>query len=371
MKILHITTHFNIGGISNYILTLSKAMKAAGAEVMVASSGGDLESALAKGGIRHIKVGIKTKFEFNPKVFIWALILARTVRDEKVDIIHAHSRVSQVAGALVAKMTGVPYVTTCHGYFKKRLRGIVDTWGEKVIAISDAVKTHLEADLGVREERIALIYSGVDINRFARDYFPDEIAMMKKALGLKDGPVIGTIGRLSAIKGQKYFIEAMKDIVAKRPDAQALILGSGEEEAALKKMTKSLGIEGSVHFFSSCPDTHQFLSVMDVFVFPSIKEGLGIALLEALASRRPCVASRIGGIENIIDNGSNGLLVPVGDTGAISEEVVRLLEDEPLRKKMGELAKALVRDRFSLDVMAGKVMELYKRVQGPGSRVQT
>ena len=359
---LQVTTHFTIGGITNYIFTLSKALEARGADVVIASSGGDMEPELAKCGIPHRALDIRTKFEFGPKAIRSGFALARIVRNGRIDIIHAHSRVSQVAAAIASRMTGVPYVTTCHGYFKKRLRGVIDTWGKAVIAISDAVQVHLQQDLGVDRSRIALIYSGVDIKRFSKEYSAAEIAAAKKELGLSSGPVVGTIGRLSPIKGQKYLVQALKEILPAYPDAQGLIVGNGEEEAALKKLAGSLGIGESVRFIDSCPDTHRFLSVMDVFVFPSVKEGLGIALLEALGSGRACVASKVGGIGDIITDGVSGILVGVADAKGIAAAVIPLLASGAGRKAMGEKGRTLVREKFTLDAMAENVMKLYREV---------
>ena len=362
MKVLQVTTHMDIGGIANYVFTLSKALKARGAEVVVASSGGDMEGALSGCGIPHRRIDIRTKFEFGPKALKSAFALVRIVKEERVDIIHAHSRVSQVASAVASLVTGIPYVTTCHGYFRKRLRGVIDTWGAKVIAISAAVREHLRDDLGVGVNRIALVYSGVDTGRFSKELSASEIAAVKKEIGLKDGPVVGTIGRLSPVKGHEHLVRALKGIIEANPAAQGLIVGSGEEERPLKTLAAGLGIGDSVIFVASCPDTHKFLSVMDVFVFPSVKEGLGIALLEALASGRAAVASSIGGIEDIITSGSDGILVPVGDVCAIAEAVKALLADEPRRRLMGEKGSALVREKFRLERMAEEMMDVYKKV---------
>jgi len=360
MKVLSVSTHFNIGGISNYILTLAGELGKTGVETIIATSGGDLQPELRKRGIEHRLVAVDTKFEFNPKLFIAAMQLKNIIEKEKIDIIHAHSRVSQVAAMLASGMTGIPFVTTCHGYFKKRLRKVFDTWGSKVIAISDAVKDHLIRDLEVPECRVRLIYSGVDADRFSRLYSEEEIWHIKKELGLKNGPVVGTIGRLSPVKGQKYLIEALDLIIAKTPDAQGLIIGDGPEKEALESQAKSLGISESIKFISSNVDTPRLLSIMDVFVFPSLKEGLGIALLEALAAGLACVASGTGGISDIITNGSDGILVNVADPEAIAAAAVRLLDDPLGRKLMGEAGKKLVRSRFTLARMAVDVEKLYR-----------
>ena len=147
---MQITTHLNIGGISNYVLSLSKALKDSGVEVVLASSGGELESEFRNLGTSNNNIEIMTKSEFSPKIFISIPSIVRLIRKKRIDVIHAHTRVSQVAAWMASFATGVPFVSTCHGYFKKRARGVMDTWGRKVIAISAAVKKHLIDDLGVK-----------------------------------------------------------------------------------------------------------------------------------------------------------------------------------------------------------------------------
>lgn len=360
MKVLSVSTHCNIGGITYYIATLASALQAIGIETVVATAGGELEGELARRGIAHRRIPVATKFEFHPRVFVSGVLLARIVRAERIDVIHAHTRVSQVAAAIASRLTGVPVVTTCHGYFKKRLRRIVDTWGVKVIAISDAVYKHLEADLGVDPGRIELVYSGVDAERFARDLTDTEIREVKESLGCGQRPVVGTIGRLSPVKGQIQLIRALAILAKTRPDVFGLIIGSGGERQALEAEAAALGIAANVRFIDSTVDTRRYLAAMDVFVFPSIMEGLGIALLEAMASGRPCVASRIGGIENIISDGVTGRLAGVADPGDIAKAIGSLLADRGQAQAMGGRARALVREKFTLERMAQDVARVYE-----------
>ena len=360
MKVLQITTNMNIGGITNYVFELSRALKYKGVDTIVASSGGDLEGSLDKIGIPHERLNISTKFEFSPKVFMAAFAIKRIAEKEGVDIIHAHTRVSQVAAALASRMTGIPMVTTCHGYFKKRLRSVIDTWGDKVIAISAAVYEHLKEDLGVKDERIELVYSGIDIYKFSKEFSDAEIANTKKYLGLSGKVVIGIIGRISPVKGQKFFVQAMAEVLKKRPDVAGLVVGNGPDGPSIKSLAMALGIDDRISFVDSMLDTRQALSVIDIFIFPSVKEGLGIALLEALAAAKPCIASRTGGIENIIKDRSSGILVGVGDSGAIAAAALELLSDEDLRIRMGQNGRRLVQSRFTLDRMADDIIKVYK-----------
>lgn len=362
MRVLQVTTHMDVGGIANYILTLSAALNAKGIFCMIASSGGTLEAEIGRGAISHRILNMRTKSELDPRVLGSVFKLVRIVREEGIDLIHAHTRVSQVACLFTSRITGVPYVTTCHGFFKKRMRKIFDTWGSKVIAISDAVASHLRADLGVAESRIALVYSGVDCGRFSKEYSAARIDEIKKGLGLKGKALVGTIGRLSPVKGQRYLIEAFASLASTRPEIGLLIAGEGPEGHVLRELARSLGIESRVRFVGSVIDTRDFLAVMDVFALPSLKEGLGMALLEALASGKACVASNIGGIGNIIASGTSGILVPVADSGSIAGAVSRLLDDAGLRARMGERGRAVVRERFSLDGMVEGMTGVYREV---------
>ena len=353
----------NIGGIGQYIASLTKALKERCVECIVVSSGGDLEAELQRNGIVHKRLDIDTKFFLSPKVFKAAFALAGIVKDEKVDLIHAHARVSQATAFIASRITGVPYISTCHGSFKPRLfRKLFDTWGQKVIAISGPVKIHLEKDFGIDEKRIELIHSGVDVNRFLKTS-TEEKRSAKDSLGLKEGPVIGTMGRLSSVKGQRFLIDAMKHIISERKDAQCLIIGSGKEEKALKQLAGSLGISDNIKFIGSAyANMPLYLSIMDIFVLPSVQEGLGLALLEAMAAGLPCIGSDIGGISDVIKHEINGLKVPVGDPKAIAAATLRLLDDRALGSILAEKGREFVKEKFSVGKMTDKMIEVYEEV---------
>ena len=210
--------------------------------------------------------------------------------------------------------------------------------------------------------RIEVIYNGIDLGRFTNVYSAGQIMRAKRSLGIQQGDVVGTMGRLSSVKGQKFLIEAMKEIAAKSKDTKCLIIGSGREEDALKDLARSLSLEERVIFTGAAyMDIPIYLACMDIFVLPSIEEGLGLALLEAMSLGRPCVASATGGIVNIVNDGINGILAPVGDSSAIANAVLRILNDKELAKNMSENAKGFVRGRFSIEAMADKMIGLYER----------
>ena len=364
MKILHVNTHLNAGGIGQYIVTLASALKDKGVECVVASSGGELVGILEARGIRHRLLDIRTKSELSPKVAASILPLKRIIAEEKIDLLHAHTRVSQVTSFFASAIAGTGFVSTCHGYFKPRLsRRLFDTWGKKVIAISGAVERHLADDFRITKSRIRLVHNGIDLSRFSKDYSAGDKARVKKLQGLGEGPVIGTMGRLSPVKGQRYLVEAMKSVISKRADAQCLIVGRGGEEPALRQLALSAGISERI-CFAGCPweDVPLYLSCMDIFVLPSVEEGLGLALLEAMARSLPCIGSDTGGIRDIIKEGINGLLVKPQDSGLLAKTILMLLEDKKLAHNLAAQGREEVKKNFSSDKMADGIIKVYKEV---------
>jgi glycosyltransferase involved in cell wall biosynthesis len=140
------------------------------------------------------------------------------------------------------------------------------------------------------------------------------------------------------------------------------VVGNGPDGPSIKSLAMALGIDDRISFVDSVSDTRQMLSAMDIFVFPSVREGLGIALLEALAMSKACVASRIGGIEDIITDGENGMLTDVGDSDSIAQAVLKLMSDDGLREAIGRSGRRTVEERFTLDRMSDDIIKIYKKV---------
>jgi len=359
MNILYLTSHLDIGGVTSYILSLASGMKKRGHNVYVASGAGGVLPSFLENDIFYLPIPIKTKQELSPKVFISLYKLLKILKGKNIDIIHANTRVTQVLATLLNKFTGTRYISTCHGFFKRRLsRRIFPCWGLKVIAISEAVKDHLLEDFAIKEEDIRLIHNGIDIDKF-KVQSPESKAKKKKELGLTNGPLVGIVGRLSSVKGHFYLIEAMKNVLEKITDAQLLIVGDGKIKQDLVNLSRRLGIDKSVYFISSVADTAQVLSAMDLFVMPSLKEGLGLSLMEAMASGLSVIASDVGGIKSLVQDGHRGKLVHPADSAAISGAILDLLADKDKARALGENARRFIRDNFSQDKMILETEKLY------------
>ena len=385
MKILFLTTHLNIGGISSYILSLGSGLRKRGHAVFVASSGGELCDSLRECNIGFLRIPINTKSEINlPKIVMSYSILRPFVKKNKIDVVHSHTRVTQVLGCMVGRYSHIPHVATCHGFFKNRLsRRLFPCWGERVIAISESVREHLIRDFGVEEKKISLVYNGIDTGKFS--HFAagarGDRAKRKKDAGLSEGPVVGIVARLSGVKGHRYLIEAMNLVIKKMPSAQLLIVGDGKMKGDLKTLTESLHIHKNVFFIPSVKDTAKVFSIMDLFVMPSLKEGLGLSLMEAMGFGLPVIGSDIGGIQNLIQNGTNGVLVKTGDSSALADSIMRLLTDKSKAESLGDNAQGFINREFSLEKMVSLTEAVYEqciaarrsqgksRVSGVGSRV--
>jgi len=273
-------------------------------------------------------------------------------RTEKFDIIHAQTRVTQVLASFMSKLTGIPFVSTCHGFFRRNMgRQLYPAWGERVIAISEAVQKHLLIDFYVPEEKVKLVHNGIDIDMF-------------RIMGKRLDPdykcrTVGIIARLSTVKGHKYLIEAMAEVIREFEDARLFVFGQGKIKYELIKQAEHLKISAKVFFLPSISNTAEVLQEIDIFVMPSLQEGLGLSILEALACGVPVVASNVGGIPSIIKHDVSGLLVEPGNPMALAGAIMHLMEDRNLAMRLGQKGRHEVEERFNLGKMAADIEKIY------------
>ena len=360
MKILLLANHLNVGGITSYVYSLGCGMKAAGHYVYVAASGGETLPKFKAAGIEFIRLPLNTKAEAGPKALFSLFRLLLQLREKKIDIMHANTRVTQVVACLAARFSGVPFVSTCHGFFKTRVfRRVFPCWGKRVIAVSQQVKEHLTDDFRVDAGRIRVIANGIDIAKFkAMD--PGSKNEAKIKLGLGSGPVIGIVARLSDVKGHVYLIEAMQKVLLDIPAAQLVIAGDGKMKDTLVSLSKRLGIAEKVFFVPTLADTLDVLSALDLFILPSLKEGLGLSLMEAMACGICSIGSNIGGIKTLIQDGYSGILVEPKNINAIYRAITGLLKDPAKREMLGANGREFITGRFSLEQMVSSTEGVYK-----------
>ncbi len=373
-KILFVITKSNWGGAQRYVHTLAVGAKES-FEVSVAFGGaGEKE---AEAGLLAEKLkerGIPTLFvksfmrdislvkEWGAFFELWKLF-----RAEKPDVVHLNSSKAGGLGALAARLNGVPNIIfTSHGlaYDEDRnpaVRFIIftATWltfllCHKVIVISK--NNFIRAKrLPFCSKKINLIHNG-----FSPISFFEKREEARKKLGLPENVLIaGTIAELTKNKGLKYLIQTAGILNKEGRDFRLLIIGSGEEFSSLKTLAAKEGVSEKTHFAGFLPDAPAYLKAFDVFVFPSLKEGLPYALMEESFAELPAVASDIGGNEDIIENGKTGFLVSPKNASAVAEAVSKLFTDENLRKEMGQNAKQKILKEFTIREMLEKTLALY------------
>jgi len=296
---------------------------------------------------------------------VWDLV--RLIRRRSVAIIHGHEFFMNVVGLVASEITGVPLVATVHGknYYADRVRRrlayrAVGRWAARLVTVSENTKRFLAERVGISPARIHVIPNGVPID--PDDSLSRAPSPLRAALGLGEQRVVCTVGSLYAVKGHRYLLDAARDVLRRWPSTVFLIIGRGGLRAELEAQAERLGIERHVRFLGHRDDVRQLLAVCDVFVLPSLSEGMPLALLEAMAAGVPVVATRVGGVEEVIEHGTNGLLVPPGDSRVITECVVSLFDDPLTARGIGASASDTVRGRFSLTRMVDAYEQLYAAV---------
>ncbi|SLM50193.1 Glycosyl transferase, group 1 [Nitrospira japonica] len=296
----------------------------------------------------------------------WFVACLKLVRTQRIDLIHAHEFSAIVCGWVIARLAGIPFVGTVHGknYFweraRRRLAYRVISGSGRLVAVSQDLRQFVMEKVGLSSERIDLIYNGVESGARVSN---DEARQARAELGLApDNVVIGAIGSLYPVKGHQFLLEAMPAVLVRYPHTVLLVMGRGELEDTLKEQAKRLGLEGSVRFLGMRNDIPKLLGTLDVFVLPSLSEGLSLALLEAMAAGIPAVATKVGGNAELVVEGETGVLVPSQDAAALSKALCSLLDNRETRERFGRSAVARVEQRFSAGLMAKNYQRLYMRV---------
>jgi glycosyltransferase involved in cell wall biosynthesis len=228
------------------------------------------------------------------------------------------------------------------------------------IAVSDQVKEAMLQTFGHVEDKITVISNGVDVKRYNQ---PIDKAMVRSELGFSgDTPLLAMVGRLQEQKGHRYLIEAVSIILPEYPEIQVLFIGEGDLRDELQSQVETLKLGRHIHFLGSRPDVPQLLAASDVFVLPSLWEGLSMALLEAMAIGLPVVASEVSGTVQVILPNETGYLVPPRDVPALAKAIIQVLSDPARSQAMGIAARQRVEMAFSAQKQAAEHLALYRRL---------
>lgn len=228
------------------------------------------------------------------------------------------------------------------------------------IAVSDEVRTTMIEIIGPIQGRIVVMRNGVDVERYRRSV---DKTLVRSQLGLgADARLIAMVGTLKEVKGHHYMVEAMTSIVPQHPDVHALFIGDGPLKRELQAQIEKVSLDRHIHFLGNRSDVPELLAASDFFALPSLWEGLSMALLEAMTTGLPIVASEVSGTVGAITPNETGLLVPPGDSQQLAEAIEQLLTNPKQAQAMGAAARRLVETEFSAQKQADEHLALYYRL---------
>lgn len=290
--------------------------------------------------------------------------LAFFMKMKKCRLVHFHDAHSLAVGGAAASLAGIPlrvmtrrvdFPLKKNFFSKRKYQKNLDA----LIAISKGVKKVM-VEGGVDSRLIKVISSGIDFSPYT-NIMPCEYLRQELSFKAKDF-LVGIIAHLADHKGHKYLIRAAKILKEKAPRIKVIIVGRGPLEMELKQESRKSHVDDMVYFLGYREDIPQILCSLDVFVLSSYLEGMGSTILDAMACSLPVVATRTGGIPEVVEDKETGLLVPPKDSGALAEAILSLYKDKKYAEKLGRKGSEVVREKFSAESMAGKVINLYEKL---------
>ena len=362
---LHIDTARTWRGGQNQVLLTVNGLRAIGHRAaLVAHPGGELRRRAAE-GLELIPIAPRTEMDLSA-----AWRLSRVVRRLAPDIIHAHDPHGVAMAALALSIAGASLKSRLPALVASRrvdfhLKGnSFSRWKHRqvdcFIAASEAIRQMLVAD-GVPADRTITVHEGIDVDRVAA--VPP--VNLHETLWLPHhAPIVGNVAALVPHKGQRHLIDAAHIVVGELPDVRFVIFGEGELHESLERQVREHHLEKHVFLPGFRADVLGCIKSFDLFAMSSVTEGLGTSLLDAMACSRAIVATRAGGIPEIVVDGVNGLLVPPHDRMALARAIVALLKDDAQRTTMGAAGLSRVRECFTVERMVAETARVYARVAG-------
>lgn len=359
MKIEMVLPSLAGAGMETMVARMTSKLAARGHQVGITCiiEKGVLAAALERQGIRvsHIAApGVLAN--------LWPRALARHIRELHPDVVHVHSG-TWLKGTMAALQAHRPVtVLTAHGFvlgemwLSRQLDRVAAHMADRVVAVTEAVRDQLVGQ-GCPTRSLAVIVNGIDTQLFAPR---PASGVLRSKLRIEPGvTVLACVARLQAIKNHKLLLDGLARARAHGADCELVLFGDGDLRSALEQQAAALAIRDKVHFWGFEPAMQEFYSELDVFALTSTAEGTPISMLEAMASGVCCLATAVGGIVPLLDDGRSGVLVPSGDADALAAAIVELATDPGRRAALGRTARDRVMARFSEDTMIGQYEAIY------------
>jgi glycosyltransferase involved in cell wall biosynthesis len=364
INILHILQNSNIGGVQQQLLTILKAYDTdlMNPAVCCFKTKGEIGVQMEKSGFEVVDFHIERHYRFSPRIIRQ---LCTLMKERNIHIVRTHKYSASLYGRIAAQLARVPVViTSVHGNYRKDLRferkianKMLSRVTDRIVAVSESIRADIIKYDNIDPEKVLVIRNGVDTVLFSP---PLNAGDIREELGLKaNETVIGFVGRLVPAKGLQHLIGAFEIVRKDIGKVKLLIIGGGQLLEPLKVMARDKGLSNDIMFLGERTDIPQLLGVIDIFVMPSIAEGLPNALLEAMAAARPVIVTCAGGMGEIIQDGVNGLVVPVGDEASLSRGLRKLAQDRSLAQALGAAARQCIENKHSIRATARIWEDLY------------
>ena len=359
MRILFHISELDIGGAERMLYMLATGLVERGHEVEVAclTGKGDVGGWLEKAGIPvHY---LNARKSWPPSL---VLPLRKVVREFKPEVLHNFLFHANMVGRLVGWLSRVPAVICAvrvedvERGFRLWVDGATHWMMHKQTCVSESARRFTHEKSSIPMDKLIAVPNAVDLSKFENL----EPGRLRRELEVDaETPVLLTVGRLSRQKGLQHLLDAMPAVLDEISNTRLALVGAGEDEASLKDLTRELGIEGAVSFLGWHPEIPEFLKDADLFVLPSLWEGMPNVVLEAMASGVPTVATEVGGTPELVLEGETGVLVPPADSDALARSIITLLQDRELRSRMGQQALERAQSQFSPARMIERNEQLY------------
>lgn len=314
------------------------------------------------------KQGVNIRFfrrgKFDPLTLVDFI---KVIKEEKIDIMHLQAYGASTFGRVAGILTGVPTIIHSHDddtnypWYQSIVDRLLSPFTDKAIAVSESVKESTVKKRRIPEDRVLVMHNGISIDEFKMPG-ADEIQKEKKRLGISlTSKVIGTVAKIRKEKGLGYLLQAAPEVLAAFPDTVFVIVGDGPLRGELESISRRLKIDQNLIFTGYHDDVSNILSIFDIKVLPSLTEGFGLAIVEAMAMAKPIIATNVGGISEILENGKTGLLVPPKDPKALAEKIIYLLKNKVEAKKLGIKAKEESK-KYDVNIYVRKLEQLYSEL---------
>ncbi|HEY6349376.1 MAG TPA: glycosyltransferase family 4 protein [Candidatus Angelobacter sp.] len=365
MKIMHLISSEGFYGAENVVAALAHDLQESGNSACIGifenahASPNSVAGQFESRGLQVIRIPCRRRVDRAAVRRIREII-----RIQEIDLVHSHGYKSDIYAWLAVRRLQMPLMATSHLWtrqtaavrFYEFLDGLVLRRFDAVAAVSARIAGQLRQS-GVSAEKITVIDNGIDLRPFQ-----SAVPVLKSELKAGDRLLIGTVGRLTAQKGMEYFLTAARQLLKDFPQMLFAIVGDGPDREKLEQMAKDLNIEKSIHFTGARSDMPAIYASLDIFVLASVAEGMPMALLEAMASGRPVVATAVGAVPQVVVVGRTGMLVRARDAAGLADALANLLRHPELCDRLARNGQTEVRKQFSSQVMTQKYCKLYAQL---------